>query len=292
MNTRKTLFGVLALLLLTGCSDASAVLSDRSTAILSVGDTTITKGDVYDRLLPAYSAPAALQHFTEVVCDKEVEVTPEMEKTAQDNLDYYKTVLGDYFEEYMASMGLDEESFLKEQIMYQQNELLPSVYVNENYTVLAEQYKPIKGTILTFESYDNANSALSALKDGSMNAQEAAHTYGSTSTGEPELITMEAGSYDPEAVAVLRSAEPDDGWTVIKSTSGTSYVLKVEEKDYEALKEEASAVFEGITQVQQDTMTWLSEKYGFKVYDIDLIRSIYADYPYLLTQKIPSSLTD
>ena len=233
-----------------------------------------------------------LQHFTEAVCGKEVEVTPEMEKTAQDNLDYYKSVLGDYFEEYMASMGLDEESFLKEQILYQQNELLPAVYIDEHYDTLAEQYKPIKGTILTFDTYDNANAALTALKDGSRTVQEVIHDFGSTSTGEPELITMEAGKYDPEAVAVMRSAEPDDGWTAVQATSGTAYVVKVEEKDYAALKEEASEVFAGIAQVQQDTMTWLSGKYGFRIYDIDLIRSVHTDYPYLLTQSIPSSLTD
>ena len=179
MKMKKATAVLMCTALLAGCSDASASLKDRYAVILKVGNASITKGEVYDNLAPAYGAPAALQYITEVICDNEVPVTDEMREEAQVNLDYYKLILGSYFEEYMASIGLDEESFLKEQILYLQNDQLPALYIEENYTELAEKYKPIRGTILTFDTMENANAAASALKDGSMNVEEVINAYGS-----------------------------------------------------------------------------------------------------------------
>ncbi len=292
MKMNRTISVLLCAVLLSACSDASASIKDKDTPVIKVGDTAITKGQVYEKLLSSYGAPAVMQYITEVICDNEVEVTDEMKKTAEDNLEYYKSILGPYFEEYMTEQGMDEESFLKQQILMQQNDRLPSQYIEENYTELAEKYKPILGTILSFETMENANAAASALKDGSMNVEEAIKAYGSTSTGESELITIDSRNYDAEAIAVLRAAEPDDGWVPVQSTSGTAYVLRVEEKDYDALKEQAMTAFASISDVQSAAMKFFCEKYGFKVYDISLISDIYKNYPYILNQSIPSSLTD
>ena len=50
--------------------------------------------------------------------------------------------------------------------------------------------------------------------------------------------------------------------------------------------------FANISDVQSAAMKFFCSKYGFTVYDIDLISSIYSNYPYILNQNIPSSLTD
>ena len=41
---------VCAAMMLTGCSGATASISDKDKAIMTIGDTTYTKGDEYDLL--------------------------------------------------------------------------------------------------------------------------------------------------------------------------------------------------------------------------------------------------
>ena len=59
----RTMSVLLCAVLLSACSDASASIKDKDTSIITVGDTAITKGQVYEKLLPSFGAPAVMQHL-------------------------------------------------------------------------------------------------------------------------------------------------------------------------------------------------------------------------------------
>ena len=61
MNSKVKVFAsALALTVLAGCTDATAKLPDSSTALFSVGNKTITKGDVYSLMNSTSGASTAI----------------------------------------------------------------------------------------------------------------------------------------------------------------------------------------------------------------------------------------
>ena len=57
MNGMKKMISAgLALLMLTGCKDATAALANSGETIMTVGDTSVTKGELYDMLFATVGA--------------------------------------------------------------------------------------------------------------------------------------------------------------------------------------------------------------------------------------------
>ena len=83
--------------MLVGCSDASAKLSDSSTAIFSVGNKTITKGDMFTTMETMSGADTAINDATSTISSLEVEVTDDIKSQAEDTLSTYKSMYGDTF---------------------------------------------------------------------------------------------------------------------------------------------------------------------------------------------------
>ena len=115
---------------------------------------------------------------------------------------------------------------------------LTNKYIDEEYDALVLEYTPVKATILSFSEEDKADNALSALKDGSLSAAEAAKNYDSNKSGDSEIVTINSTSYDAEALAVIRSNKPDDGWAKVNSSSsGKTYLIHVDETDANNFKD-------------------------------------------------------
>ena len=115
-------------------------------------------------------------------------------------------------------------------------------------------------------------------------AAEAASSNNSSSSGNPEIITINTTSYDSTVLSVLRSASPDDGWTMLPGSSeDTYYVVRVESNTPEDYKDDVISALSAITAVQDDSNTYWFRKYNFHVYDIDLYNAIEsADSKYLV----------
>lgn len=287
---KKVYFGIaaaFAAIALTGCSDAQAKLSDSSTVVVTVGNKTVTKGDVYSLLVSYGGASTVINDANKIVCDAEVEITDDMKATAQSTLNEYKSMYGDTFTTYLESSGLSEEDYMNEYLIPSlQAEQLTDKYVEQKWDYLIEEYQPRKVTMISFESEDDANAALKELKAGDKNASTAASDHNGETDGS-EVVTTESSSIDSMVRTVLFSSTPDDGWTMVPSSDGgTFYCVLVEDDDPLNFKEEAVTSLETIDDVSDDATTYFFKKYNFHVYDKTIYDALAADYPENLVQDL------
>ena len=192
MNSMKKLMCAgLALLMLAGCKDATAALANSKETLMTVGDTTITKGELYNMMFASVGANTANTDVMNRIAAQEIEVTEEMKEEALNQVQFYTMMYGDQFTQFLESMGLTEDTYAEKYIL--PNTLtskLVEKYTEENFDSLCGSFDPLKAIVLSFTSEDDASAALSALKDGSMTPAEAAKENNSSSTGSEEVITM------------------------------------------------------------------------------------------------------
>lgn len=294
MNTKKAFVSVLALLMLAGCTDAQAKLPDSSTAVFSVGNKTVTKGDVYANLNSSVGATTAINNANKVIAREEIEVTDEMKEQAQSTLDSYKSYYGDTFTTYLEQMGITDTEYVEDYLIPSlQAAELSGKYVEENFDKIVSMYIPLKATLLTFSTEDDANAALSELKGGTKDAATAAKDHNSTSSGESSIYTIESTDIDSTVRTVLNSSKPEDGWTMVPSSDSSTYVvLKVDDNDPNNFKEEAIDKLADVTNIQNDSTTYWFKKYGFHIYDKAIYDAVAADYPDNLVQNMPADETE
>ncbi len=291
MNGMKKMIGAgLALLMLTGCKDATAALANSGETLMTVGNTAVTKGELYNMLFATVGADTAHTDVMNRISAQEIEVTEEMKEEALNQVQFYTMMYGEQFTSFLDSMGMTEEEYAEKQIL--PNTLtgkLVEKYAEENFDSLCKTYDPLNAIILKFSSADDASAALSALKDGSVTPAEAASENNSTSYGDEEVITIESTAYDTAALSVLRSMSVDDGWTQIPSSDGaTFYVLKLVSHDPAEFKEEAVSALSEITAVSDQSTDYYLRKYNFHVYDINLYNAIKDLDANMLVQDIPA----
>ena len=286
----KVFAAAMAMSVLAGCTDATAKLPDSASAVFSVGSKTVTKGDIYAMMNASSGAVTAVNNANRVIARAEIEVTDEMKESAQSTMDSYKTYYGDTFTTYLEQMGMTDEEYLNDYLIPSlQAEKLSSKYVEENFVKIISMYSPRKATILNFSSEDDANAALSELKDGSKDAATAAKDHNSTSTGTSSIYTLESTDIDSTVRTVLNSSTPDDGWTMVPASDSSSYVvLRVDDSDPENFRDEAVETLAALTNVQNDSTTYWFKKYGFHIYDKTIYDAVAADYPDNLVQNLPA----
>lgn len=280
--------------MLVGCSDASAKLSDSSTAIFSVGNTTVTKGNMFTTMETMSGADTAINDATSTISSLEVEVTDEIKSQAEDTLSTYKSMYGDTFRNRLEEQGMSEEDYINDYIIPSLlAEQLNYKYVEENWAEVIDLYKPVKATILEFTSQDDANAAIEELNAGSKDAATAASDHNSSSTGTSEIYTNQSTDLDSMIRAVLSSLTTEDGWTYATGSDGaTYYALHIDENDPENFRDEATETLVALSNVQNDAQTYYFRKYNFHIYDITIYNGVANSYPDCLVQDMPEETAE
>jgi foldase protein PrsA len=279
---------LLACSCLTGCTDAQAKLNDSSTALFSVGSKTVTKGDLYSKMNKTSGASVVTNNATKTISAAEIEVTDDMQESAESTLKSYKSMYGDTFTSYLENNNMTEDDYLNDYLIPSlQAEKLPEAYLEQNWDNVVSLYSPVKATILEFSSSDDAQAALSELKDGSKTASEAASGHNSSSTGESKIYTIEDTDLDSIVRSCINANTPDDGWSEVPASDGsTFYVVKVDDNDPDNFKDECIQTLESVSQVKSDATTYFFKKYNFHVYDKTIYDAIEEDYPDYLVQDM------
>ena len=276
---------------LAGCTDATAKIKDGSTVLFSIGSQNITKGQAYTMLNMIDGGSTAINDANTVIAQAEIEITDEMRKEAEDSLNNYKTYYGDSFQTHLDQLGYTEQDYLEKVMIpsLQANELT-NKYIQENYDSIVESYAPVKATLLSFTSQDDANAALSELKDGSAEPADAAKNHNSSSTGTSQVYTIESTDVDSMVRTVLTSGKPDDGWTMVPASDGATFiVMRIDDNDPNNFKDECITALENISQITSDSNTYWFKKYNFHIYDKTLYDAVKADYSNYLVQDMEAT---
>ncbi|MGM9940846.1 MAG: hypothetical protein ACI32N_02505 [Bulleidia sp.] len=278
---------------LAGCSDAQANLKDGSTVLMTVGKEKITKEKLFQLMNSTSGASTVISNATRAISEQEVEITDDMKSNAQNTLDSYKSMYGDTFTTYLEQNNMSEDDYLNKNLIPSlQAEKLTALYIEQNWDDVMKLYEPVMATVLEFDNKDDAQAALSELNDGSKTPKEAASEHNSTSSGDSELVTIDDTDLDSTAHSVITGGTPEDGWSLVPTTSGDKvYLIRVDDNNPENYRDQVIETLSGKSNVSSDATTYFFKKYGFHIYDITVYNAVAADYPDYLVQNIKDDST-
>ena len=270
----------------TGCEDARAKLNTSNEVVFTIGTQSFTKGQLYTMLNSANNVDVVVNESLRKICASEIETTDEMRKNAESIVESYKTMYGDYFLQSIKASGMSEEDYIENIILSEQQTSLVEKYIDENYERIASENTPVKASVLIYATEENADKALSALKDGSKSVEEVATEFESSSQGQSEIITLNSSYYPAEISAYIRSGSMDDGWQkILGSTDGRYYVVHIDETDVNKIKDEVIEILSTNTTITDDAFRHYFNKYNFHIYDKDLYDAIKNASPHLIVQN-------
>ena len=183
---------------------------------------------------------------------------------------------------------MSEEDYLNENLIPSlQAEKLTEAYIEAEWENVIDLYEPVMATVLDFTDQDKAQVALSALKDGSKTSEEVSNENECSHDGTSQLYTIDDTDLDSTVMSVITNGTPDDGWSLIPTTSGDKvYLVRVDDNNPENFKDKVISTLSSTSNVSADATTYFFKKYGFHIYDITVYNAVKADYPDYLVQNM------
>lgn len=279
----KKLFlsSLVALILLSGCGNKVAQVSEKNSVVITIGDQKVTKGELYS-YMNAYKSSSAYLKLRQLIVEKEVPITPEIEKTAKEGLAQDKAQMGTDYELFLASMGFKDETEYYEKAflpMIQAIELFKT-YVKDHLNELKDQYLPVLVRLMKIEDEAEAKKALQAVKDGG-NFETIARKYSDIFfPGTEEVVTQ----ISPYPKNVLSEIQTQTGPTLIQApvydeTNKVYYIIQVISVDVNKYTDEFIDRIQSEDKLITAMYANYAKKGNFKVYDIEVLTSLKENYP-------------
>ena len=294
MKKNKIVLVLGAALMLGGCGNATANISHGSDVIGTIGNTSITDGDIYSSLKSTSGYSYALTMIREQIFAREIEVTDEMRQQAQDEYDQYAEQYeaqdtGMTAEEYVIYLGYEsvDDYINKVYLPNYEQQALNAKYMDDDNASFLEEYEPVKAQIIQTSDQDTASQALEALNNGDDFA-DVAEEYNDSTTydGSEQIVTTQSGL--PTAV-MTKLNDAEDGTLVNEviadTTNGYYYVVRLVSKDYETIKDDIVEALQDNTTLTNDAMVYYLKKYNFTVYDVDIFNALRDSNPEYLVQR-------
>lgn len=281
---KKILVLAACMLLLVGCSDATAKITNGSETVVTVGDQSYTREELYNFMTNYGGSYYAVVNAQKTILDTEVPVTDEMISSVDSTLELYSQMMGSYFETYLQSQGFaGSEQYREVLIQNEQLNELYKKYVEANYDSLSSSFAPKKIQLMKFGTEEEANTALQAVKDGNDFATVAQENK-STVDGAAQLVTS-TSSFETVVQYAINTQAVGELSEVIGNDDKTAYyVLKVLSTDAAELKEEAIPVIATAETIADQSIQYYFKEYNFTVYDINLYNQLQQSYSDLLNQ--------
>lgn len=282
---KKLILIACCLLMLTGCSDAYAKLSNPKEVIMSIDSTNITKEQIYKLLMAQDSAFEIINYSKQIILDKEVPLTDEMKADAQTSLDSFKAMLGDSFMSYLNSYGYRTETeYLDKGLLFSMRmSKLNEKYVGEKFDEMVTKYVPRKTKIMQFTDQEVAKAALAEVAAGA-DFEATAKKHKSTTTGAQEISTNQTEYAKNVANFLLNVTTPTLSEIIPNDDSTAFFIVQVVEADPNLMKEEVMTTLASIAQVGTDATQYFFDKYGFKLHDKQVYDQFKANYPEYIGQ--------
>ena len=263
---------------MSGCSDATANISNGKDALITIDGTSITNQEVYDMLKPNNIGNATLEKLKAYVYEQEgIEASDEMKKTADEKLASLKEQIGANYDDALKQAGYTDDSDVMDKLimpsLYQSE--LQKKYVTENSENLFNTYHPVKAQLMQMDDETKAKDALAAIQNGD-DFKETAKKYGTTAyDGSEALYTSESGL--PADVYTALSTAKETGLIskVITDTSGGKYyIINMTNVTPEEYKDEAIEKISQLSKIATESLKFYFEKYDMTIYDIDTYKAI------------------
>ena len=279
-------------LMLTGCSGATATISDKDKTIMTIGNTTYTKGDEYDLLKISTGTDLTMELVKQSIYKKEVKVTKSMKKKAQKQIDNYKENMSD-FNDQIKSLGYNSTD------AYMNKVLIPSLqaseltekYFTDAKKDIQRKYKPSKARIIQCENKATAKKALKALKNGT-DPEEVAKQYMVDSakySGKETLVTTKTTDVSTRLINTLYKTKKagviDEVFTNESSGTTYAYVTVLVTNSYKDIKDEVYTSLSSDDDITKASLVYYLKKYNFEVHDQDVFNNLKTNNPEYLVSR-------
>ena len=280
----------LMLVSLSGCSaDAYANISNPDDVIVTVGDSSITAGDVYKLMKNENIVPIILTDNDKRIFDEYVTLTEEQEAEIEASFNDTVTSYGgeEYFEYTLQQYGYPSlESYKDELYNTAKTTELIKVYARENLDEYTAEYAPKMIQTMGFSDMDTANQALELMANG-MSFEEAAAELDYTASIEPKIATNYSTDI-PSVIIVALTATIEPGLirtTFTDTDNNIYYVVNVTDVDPANFEDEFIDMLSTDSTISTDVLVHYYDEMNFHVYDKDLYDRIAAEYPDYLVQE-------
>ncbi|WP_273402100.1 hypothetical protein [Traorella massiliensis] len=290
MKKLLTVCAFALLVTLSGCKDATTSLSDGNDALITVGNTTITKNDVYTGLKSENGVTAIISKLTAYIVDQEVPVTDEMMSEAQSTMQSFKDTVGEEnWSTFLSSMGYEnEQQYLEERALLSvRASQLTSKYITDNYDEIKENYQIRKLRIFQTTDSSIAAEVQEKVKNGELTIEEAVNQYDSVTTtydGSEQILTNASGLGSDIWENIMAVTEDNTLLDLYQYSSDLSNFYVIEVVSVDVPLEEAQSTIEGLSTIADDAFAYYLKKYNFTVYDIDLYNGIQSQEPSYIVQ--------
>lgn len=309
LNKKSFGLTIAALLVVAGCSsNQTTTVSNSNEAFFTVGDTTISKGDIYEYMkLQNLDSGIIAMAETDLV-NQLVPVTDEMNATVDERIAADKELYGEEtFNTMINYYGFaDEQAYRDAYLTNIQITELTKQYVEENWDAMIEQYNPRKAVVLAFveessnteesettseegdeattsQAQQNAQAAYEALSSGEKDLQTVIDEYNLTADPEPVLYTTDDTSLTNLVRTYIQTNQVGYSTPVYDDSNGTPtyYVVYLADIDPNNFKDEVLDELASYNDVAEESDQYYLKSNGFFVYDqmiLDALRTNYNDY--------------
>ena len=310
MLNKKTTIGLCALIALsTGCAaNQTTTVSNASEPFFTVGDTTISKGDIYEYMkLQNLDSGIIAMAETDLV-NQLVPVTDEMNATVDERVAADKELYGE--ETFLTMINYygfaDEQAYRDAYLTNIQITELTKQYVEDNWDAMIEKYNPRKAVVLSFvettsdteseseqttdddeattsQAQQDAQAAYEALSSGEIDLQTVIDEYDLTADAEPQIYTTEDTSLTNLVRTYIQTNQPGYSTPVYDDSNGTPtyYVVYLADIDPNNFKDEVLEELASNNDIAEESDQYYLKSNGFFVYDqmiLDALRTNYNDY--------------
>lgn len=296
--TKKTVLSVLMMSsILTGCAGAQTSVKKGDSTLFQVGDTVVTKQQIYDTVKYNKGASYSIEKIKEKIEKIEVKNEDQIKKRIDILYKQYEEYYGkeEIFESQVKNSGYKDVDEFKKKVLRPQilEELLMEKYANKRIDKYLKQYKPVIAKVLAVEGEDAAKEAAKELKSGvSWDNVYAKYTSENSSyQNTKKVLTTSDSDLKPDDIKTLYKNKKTGVMTKVyipsNSDSTTRYLINVVSCD--ATSDEYYADF--INQLKSldsnfEKNLWKHylKKHNFEVHDQDIFDIIRVDNPEYLYQ--------
>ena len=272
-NIRKLIAAVGSIILLTGCAEsASAELKGADTVMITVGDHSVTKADMFT-YMKANDPNIAVDNAVEIISNSEVKDIDSLKAEAEEEYAGYESAYGDYMQTLLAYYGTDRDGYINDYILPRLKlEALEEMYVTEKGTDLISEYNPVKAVIISHKDSDEANTALESLTEAPDEDQF------------NMIITSNATTLSDDAVQAIKASERGKWNIYTNDETSENLVYYTEDLDPEKDAKTFQAALKNIDDFKNAVIVHYLKKHNFRVYDTDLHSTLTQAFPNLFDE--------
>lgn len=274
----KKLVMILAVVfLMSACSDASVKVSKSSTALITVGTETITKGKLFSTFMSRYPSETVLKMATRNILAKVVPVDAIIKASADEALASMKNTWKTDFLTFLTTYGFasEKEYYDNDLTVTAQTNALTSKYMTDNYDLIVTTYLPRKVRVIQTSTTENAVKAIAEIKNGA-NFEATAVKYSSASyKGAEQIVTTQSTLFTAALKFATERTVP--GLTdspVEDTTNKVFYVVQVTDADPSKFKDALLTNLKADKKFQEIALLSYFKAGKFKVYD----KTIYDEF--------------